>query len=37
LFHIAVLLVNIAIVLFMFYLRIYVPRQERKQELTAPL
>jgi len=37
LFHIAVLLVNIAIVLFMFYLRIYVPRQERRQEITAPL
>jgi uncharacterized membrane protein (DUF2068 family) len=31
LFHVAVLIVNIAIVLFMFYLRIYVPRKERQQ------
>jgi uncharacterized membrane protein (DUF2068 family) len=28
LFHVAVLIVNVAIVLFMFYLRIYVPRHE---------
>lgn len=28
LFHVAVLVVNVAIVLFMFYLRIYVPRYE---------
>lgn len=28
LFHVAVLVVNVAIVLFMFYLRIYVPRHE---------
>lgn len=32
LFHVGVLLVNVAIVLFMFYLRIYVPRHERRTD-----
>ena len=36
LFHIAVLAVNIAIVLFMFYLRIYVPRQEKRLSRELP-
>jgi uncharacterized membrane protein (DUF2068 family) len=36
-FHIAVLIVNLAIVMFMFYLRIYVPRQERRDAAGASI
>ena len=35
--HAAVLIVNIAIVLFMFYLRIYVPRHEKQNPARAPI
>jgi len=31
LLHVSVFLINVAIVVFMFYLRIYVPRQEKKK------
>jgi uncharacterized membrane protein (DUF2068 family) len=37
LFHIAVLAVNVAIVLFMFYLRIYLPRHERRLARELPV
>ena len=36
-FHAGVLIVNIAIVLFMFYLRIYVPRHERQNSAGVPI
>jgi uncharacterized membrane protein (DUF2068 family) len=36
-FHALVLIVNIAIVLFMFYLRIYVPRHERRNLASASI
>jgi uncharacterized membrane protein (DUF2068 family) len=34
-FHAAVLVINVAIVIFMFYLRIYVPQQEKRDTSTA--
>jgi uncharacterized membrane protein (DUF2068 family) len=34
-FHAAVLVINVAIVVFMFYLRIYVPQQEKRDTSTA--
>lgn len=37
LIHAAVLIINLAIVAFMFYLRIYVPHQEKRSNSQAPI